>query len=404
MRITAIETLRLEDFPNLLYVRLHTDEGLTGLGETFFGARAVEAYLHESAAPVLLGKDPLRIDQHAQALYGYVGYGSTGAEMRGASAVDIALWDLLGQVTGQPLYQLLGGRVRDTVRTYNTCAGYTYVRARPVQAVDNWGLPASPAVSPGPYEDLDAFLHRPDELARSLLDEGFTGMKIWPFDPFAEASGGHFISNADLRTALEPFRKIRKAVGDRIDIMVEFHSLWDLPTARRICQALEEFEPFWFEDPLKADNLEALAELAAHTRVPLTLSETIAGRWRFKELMDRHAVGVVMLDVSWVGGISEARQVAALAGVYKLPVAPHDCTGPVTLVASTHLSVHAPNALVQEMVRAFCATWYRDLVTELPEIGRGWIAPPEGPGLGTALQPDIERRPDARVTWSRLDA
>jgi L-alanine-DL-glutamate epimerase-like enolase superfamily enzyme len=302
------------------------------------------------------------------------------------------------------LYQLLGGRVRDTVRTYNTCAGYTYVRARPVQAVDNWGLPASPAVSPGPYEDLDAFLHRPDELARSLLDEGFTGMKIWPFDPFAEASGGHFISNADLRTALEPFRKIRKAVGDRIDIMVEFHSLWDLPTARRICQALEEFEPFWFEDPLKADNLEALAELAAHTRVPLTLSETIAGRWRFKELMDRHAVGVVMLDVSWVGGISEARQVAALAGVYKLPVAPHDCTGPVTLVASTHLSVHAPNALVQEMVRAFCATWYRDLVTELPEIGQGWIAPPEGPGLGTALQPDIERRPDARVTWSRLDA
>src|SRR5205807_2360956 len=103
----------------------------------------------------------------------------------------------------------------------------------------------------GPYEDLDAFLRRADELAFSLLEQGITGMKIWPFDPYADASGGHYISGADLRTALEPFRKIRSAVGDAMDVMVEFHSLWDLPTARRITAALEEFNPFWYEDPIK---------------------------------------------------------------------------------------------------------------------------------------------------------
>jgi L-alanine-DL-glutamate epimerase-like enolase superfamily enzyme len=117
--------------------------------------------------------------------------------------------------------------------------------------------------APGPYEDLDAFLNRADELARSLLDEGITGMKIWPFDPFAEASGGHYISGADLHSALEPFRKIRRAVGDAMDIMVEFHSLWDLTTAKRITHALEDFNPYWYEDPIKMDNLAALGELSA---------------------------------------------------------------------------------------------------------------------------------------------
>ncbi|MGH2819808.1 MAG: mandelate racemase/muconate lactonizing enzyme family protein, partial [Actinomycetota bacterium] len=206
MKIVAIETLRLEEFPNLLFVRIRTDEGLVGLGETFFGARAVEAYVHESAAPYLLGCDPLEIDRHARVLQGYLGYAGTGVEARGRSAIDIALWDLLGRATSQPLYQLLGGRSRERIRVYNTCAGYRYVRSRPEQSVDNWGLPSSEPE--GPYEDLDAFLHRADELAHSLLEQGITGMKIWPFDPYAEETGGQYISNADLDRALEPFRKI----------------------------------------------------------------------------------------------------------------------------------------------------------------------------------------------------
>lgn len=400
MKVTALETIQLGEFPNVMWLRVHTDAGLVGLGETFFGANTVAAYVHETVAPYLLGKDPLPIDRHARQLYGYLGFNSTGAEARGNSAVDLALWDLFGKATGQPVYQLLGGASHDRVRIYNTCAGYRYVRARSVQAVDNWGLPANRGA--GPYEDLDAFLHRADDLAQSLLDQGITGMKIWPFDPFAEASGGHYISDADLQTALEPFRKIRSAVGNVMDIMVEFHSLWDLPMAKKLAVALEEFNPFWYEDPIKMDNLAALAELARTTRVPITASETLGTRWSFRELLERRAAGIVMLDVSWCGGLSEARKIAAMAEAYQLPVAPHDCTGPVVFMASVHLSMNATNALIQETVRAFLSGWYTELVTRLPRIEQGYVYLPEGPGLGTELVPGLERRQDATVRVSSL--
>ncbi len=397
MQIDAIRTLRLGEFPNLLWLVVETEEGVTGLGETFFGAAAVEAYIHESLAPMMLGQDPLRIDRHARALYGYVGYRSSGVEMRGNSAFDIALWDLFGKVTNQPVYQLLGGATRDRIRIYNTCAGYRYVRARPVQQVENWGLGQQ---AEGPYEDLDAFLHRADELAESLLAQNVTGMKIWPFDPYAEATGGNDISAADLDEALEPFRKIRRAVGNRMEIMVEFHSLWNLPAARRIAKALEPFDCYWFEDPLKGDNLDALARFASETRVPVTISETLATRWSFREAFQAGAAGIAMLDLSWCGGLSEAKKIATMAEAHQLPVAPHDCTGPVVLTASTHLSINLPNALIQETVRAFFTGWYTELVTALPDIADGTIAPPPGPGLGLSLKDSLWTRPDATVRVS----
>jgi galactonate dehydratase len=299
VKVTKLETIRLEEFPNIIWVQVHTDEGLVGLGETFLGTQAVEAYLHESVAPYLIGKDPLQIDFHARNLYGYLGFRSSGAEMRGNSAIDISLWDLLGKVTNQPIYQLLGGRSRDRIRIYNTCAGYRYVRARPVQQVNNWGLPTENAE--GPYEDLEAFLHRADELALSLKSQGITGMKIWPFDPYAETSGGLHISARELDQALEPFRKIRSAVGRDMDIMVEFHALWNLPTAIKIAKALEEFEPYWYEDPIKSDNIGALATYVASTHVPTTISETLSTRWSFREVLEQKAARIIMLDLSWVG-------------------------------------------------------------------------------------------------------
>lgn len=401
MIVTRIETIRLDEFPNILFARVGTDEGQIGLGETFYGARAVEAYIHESVAPYLLGQDPFAIDRHVRGLSGYVGYRSSGAEMRGNSAIDIALWDLFGKATGQPLYQLMGGKTRDAIRIYNTCAGYRYVRSQPRQAVANWGLDRQ--VEAGPYEDLDAFLYRGGELAESLLRQGITGMKIWPFDPYAEQTNGQYISAADLDRALEPFRKIRAAVGNAMDIMVEFHALWNFPMARRICAELEQFAPLWYEDPLRGDNIDALAELARTTRVPLAVSETLATRWSFREVLERGAAGIVMADLSWCGGISEARKIANLAEIYQRPVMFHDCTGPVVLTASTHLSLNAPNALVQETVRAFYTGWYGELVTALPVIANGMIAPPPGPGLGIDLLPGIADRPDAHVVVSATE-
>ena len=400
MRITAVDTIALGEFPNLLWVEVHTDAGLVGLGETFYGAAAVAAHVHETAAPYLLGKDPLQIDKHNRHfLNHYLGFKSVGAEMRAASAIDIALWDIFGQLTGQPICQLLGGKSRERVRAYNTCAGYRYVRAQPEQLVTNWGLPAA-GRKERPYEDLDAFLHHADDLAESLLSEGYTGMKIWPFDPYAEASGGTHISASDLKTALAPFEKIRTRVGDKIDIHVEFHSLWNLPMAIRLAEALEPFRPYWFEDPIKMDNLDALADYARRTRVWVTASETLGTRWAFRELFEKQAVSVAMLDIGWTGGLSEAKKIAAMAEAYQLPVAPHDCTGPVMLTAAVHLSLNATNTLVQEVVRAFYHDWYGEIVTALPPLKDGFITAPDGPGLGTKLQPRLRERADAVVRRS----
>jgi L-alanine-DL-glutamate epimerase-like enolase superfamily enzyme len=388
MKITALETIRTAELPNILWVQVHTDEGLVGLGETFFGAQTVEAYLHEYAAPRLIGQDPSCIDKIARDLVGYLGFRSTGAETRGNSAVDIALWDLLGHAVNRPIVDLLGGRTRDRIRTYNTCAGSHYVRKANAQRVDNWGLGSDPVAS---YDDLDAFLTRADELAADLLEEGITAMKIWPFDPAAEKTNGVYISAGDLKAALEPFEKIRRSVGDRMDIMVEFHSLWQLLPAMQIAKALTPYGTFWHEDPIRMDSLSSLKRYAEASPAPICASETLASRFAFRDLLETGAAGVVMLDLSWCGGLSEARKIAAMAEAWHLPVAPHDCTGPVVLIASTHLSLNAPNALVQESVRAFYRTWYRDLVTALPEVKDGMITVPEGPGLGARLNPDLDK-------------
>lgn len=394
MEITQIDTLRLDEFPNVLFVEVHTDAGLTGLGETFLGIRAVEAYLHETAAPYLVGKDPAQIERHARQLAGSLGSAGTGAEMRGNSAVDIALWDIAGQAAGMPLAQLFGGASRDRVRIYNTCAGSHYMRSAPAQSVANWGLRQG---SGGRYEDLDGFLNRADELAADLLEQGITAMKIWPFDDYAERNEGKHISAAELDAALAPFRKIRAAVGDRMDIMVEFHGLWDVPTAKKILRAADEFTPYWYEDPIAMDDAEGVRQVAAATPVPIAASETLAGRRAFRQLLQQRFNTVVMLDVSWAGGLTEARKIATLADAWQIPVTLHDCTGPVVFTASTQLSVHLPNALIQESVRAYYRGWYNDLVTDLPEIHDGYAHPPERPGIGTALRPGLKGRADAVV-------
>ena len=398
MKITALETIRNAEFPNLLWLHIHTDEGLSGLGETFFGAQAVEAYLHESVAPQLLGQDPGRIDYIARKLYGYLGFRGSGVETRGNSAIDIALWDLWGKRTRQPVYQLLGGLTREQVRGYNTCAGYRYVRQRPVQTTDNWGLDGEE----GPYEDLDAFLNRADELALSLLQQGIQAMKIWPFDHAAENNGGLHISPAELRRALEPFEKIRKAVGDKMDIMVAFHSLWNLPTACRIAEAVKPFQPYWMEDPVKMDSLSVVGEYRQRTGLPVTASETLSYRTGYKDLLEAKAVDIVMPDLSWCGGISEAKKIATMVEAHQLPVAPRDCTGPVVLTASSHLSLNAPNALLQETVRAFYTGWYKEIVTALPIIEEGYLRLEPNPGLGLELLPDFLKRNDTYRKRSEL--
>ena len=394
MKITAVETILVEEFPNLAWVQVHTDDGLVGLGETFFGAPAVAAQVHNFIAPYLIGKDPLQIERHHAKLLPYAGRGGSGVEMRAASAIDVALWDIFGQAINQPIYQALGGATRDEVRIYNTCAGYQYVRKAPAQVTDNYGL--NPQNSPGPYEDLEGFLNNADELAHSLLEMGINGMKIWPFDFAAEVSGGQYISNEDLKTALEPFERIRSAVGDKMEIMAELHSMWNVPMAKRIASALEDFDLTWVEDPVFMDELEKVGEVIASTHTPIAVGELLGGKAQFRDLLEQ-GVSLAIMDIVWGGGLTEARKVAALADTFGAPFTGHDCTGPIALTASVHMTMHAPNVFIQEMVRAFYYGWYQDLVTALPPIANGRITAPIGPGLGTTLNPDVPSRADATV-------
>ncbi len=399
MKVTAIETIRSSEHPNLLWVEVHTDAGLIGLGETFYGPAAAEGHIHGTIAPYLIGKDPTNIEAHQAHLTGYIGFAGASAEMRGRSAIDIALWDILGQAKGMAIADLLGGRVRERIKVYNTCAGYSYVQTKATQGTSNFGLDAKK----GEYEDLDAFLHRADELALSLLDMGISAMKIWPLDYAAEASSGYWISSDDLKKGLEPFEKIRKAVGDRMDVAYELHSLWSRPQAIKIAQALEPYRPMWVEDPVFMDHLHSIGEVARATRAPIAVGETRGGRADFRYLLELEALSMVIMDVAWCGGVSEAKKVSATAETYHTPVAFHDCTGPVALTVSTHLALHARNCWVQEIVRAFYYGWYHQYLTDLPPIEKGTITVPAGSGLGTRLQPDVKRRPGIRVKRTTAD-
>ena len=354
MKVTRVETLETPLYPNLVWVQVQTDDGLVGLGETFFSPEPVSAYVHRTIAPYLLGQDPRAVERHHHTLAGRSPVRGRCVEASAISAVDIALWDLFGQSVGLPIHQCLGGPVRDRVRIYNTCAGYGYnthrVHRPGTSFASSWGLNEHE----GPYEDLVKWQTegRAGELAESLLEMGITAMKIWPFDQFADETGGEHITSAQLDGALEPFRQIRQAVGNRMEIAVELHSRWNLQSAIRIAEALEEVRPLWYEDPIAMSNPTALAEFARRTRVPTTASETLATAYAFRELLEKDAVGMVMLDPGWVGGITEARRVAALAQAYHRPFAPHDCTGPVVYAAGTHLCLGLPNAMIQEGVNA----------------------------------------------------
>ncbi len=381
MKITAVETVYLPHGINVhvgsiqyLWVRIHTDEGIIGLGESYPNAEAEAAIVHSRLASVLLGRDPGAIDRLWAEMFLAVSYsGWAGAEMRALSAVDIALWDLLGKATNQPIYKLIGGASRETIRIYNTC-----------------------------YDRVD-FLSNPAQLAQELLASNIRAMKIWPFDPIARKTSGNHISAEQLRTAIEPLRRIREEFGDSIDVAIEFHGFWNLPCAIQIARALEKYRPMWLEEMLPQDNLAAYAELARSTELPLCVSERLMTRWGFRELLENRAARIIMPDIAWCGGISEAKKIATMAETYYLPVAPHNCGGPILHFATAHFAANVTNLYIMESVRRHYNEEYEGLVTRLlvPESS-GDLPLPPGPGLGVELSSAVFTRKDAVVRRSTL--
>lgn len=385
MKIVKVRTYVHDDFPNVFHVEVETDEGITGLGESYYFASSLAHFTHEFAAPHILGKNPLDREEISKSLTTYVGYNGSGVETRTRSAIDVALWDIESKSKNIPLYKLLGGAAPRRLRVYNTCAGKEYMR-RSNQSSKSWGLDNNSSN----LEDLKAFMNDAGSLASELLSEGITAMKIWPFDIYAEKNWGSEISNEDLNSGLEPLRKIRSAVGMDVDIMVELHALWAPKAARKIMEALREFKVFWVEDPLYPDLLDDLSQLRGDLLPRIAHGETIASEHRVKALAEKKLIDFLTLDLSWCGGITTGLRMAKTARENGVHIAPHDCTGPVGLLAGAHLSTADSNAAIQETVRSAFRTWYPHLVNGLPEIKDGALEVTEKSGHGLSLQEDFK--------------
>lgn len=402
LKIAAIETLRIEEHPNLLWVRIQTADGLTGLGETYFGAGPSEADVHDRIAPILLGQDARRIEFLNMKMQPYVGFTGTGAEIRAVAAVDVALWDLAAKSANKPLVDFLGGRTRERIDVYNTCAGPAYVSKTAAVRPENFGTDEGSGAGVL-HDDLNGFLNHPEDVAASLMDMGIFSMKIWPFDLAEGAADGIDISLTDLKKGLEPFERIRKAHGDRMRLKAELHGLWSLNAARKIAHVLEPLDIDWIEDPVWMDRTDDIRKLTESSPVPFAGGETLASLGQFKALIQGGDIATPIVDVTWAGGVTIARKIAALAEANARPVAFHDCSGPVTLAVSTHLALGLRNVREQEIARGFYYNWYQDMVDDLPPIDNGMISIPEKPGLGMELQPGLFKRDDAIHRVSRLD-
>lgn len=392
-RITAVETLiPAEIMPGLLLVRVHTDGGtvggepLIGHGETYYAPHAVAAALHDWMSRRLLGADACAIESHWRFLYERASaFGVRGCELRAISAIDLALWDILGQLCGQPVWRLLGGPVRDRVPVYNSCGGPSYGR-RPLDAPDAQGWPGHGDLGrPGPLEDNWRSVHQAADLARELVAEGCRGLKLWPFDRMYQHRGGHYVHPVELKQAVAPLAAIREAVGDSLEIMLDGHGFFSLPAAVRIAHAVREFNPLWLEDVIRPDCADTIAEFRDKAQVPIAVSEMLVSRDEYRLVLQSRAADYVMTDPTWVGGVSETRRVAEFAQVYNVPALMHDCTGPLTLMTGVHVAAATANVMWQETVRAHIRTLYPLLLDEVPTVVDGSIELPSRPGLSVRL-------------------
>jgi len=379
MKITTVESFVHPDFPNIIYVKIGTDAGVYGVGESYYFGRTVATFVEEFVAPTLIGLDPANIESISRKLTTYIGALSSGVEMRAKSAVDIALWDIKGKVEGKPIYQLLGGSSK-ALPIYNTCAGRGYMR-KSDQDSSAWGISADN----DQYEDLQAFLTDAGALAKTLQAEGIGGMKIWPFDIYAEKNDGADISDEDLKKGLIPLQKVRDAVGEKMQLMLELHALWSPLAAKKIFEATKELNLTWIEDPIYPDLLDDYAILRDKGYAPIAHGETVSSLTRVNALLKNDYIDVLTLDLGWCGGFTQGIKFTQATKKYGKSIAPHDCSGPIGLIAGAQLSTASDNAVVQETSRASLRTWYPMIVSKLPTIADGKLSLGSEPGLGTDL-------------------
>src|ERR671933_213945 len=306
----------------------------------------------------LAGKDPLHNETHWVRLYQDTPARGGALGSTALSGVDIALWDLKGKILGRPVYELLGGPQRDHIRVYAN-GWYT-----------NPGAPEQNA-----------------EEARAVVERGFDAMK---FDCFGREA--YFtISPHEAQLAEDRVAAVREAVGPNVDILVEVHARFNVATAIHLGQRLEKYRPFWFEEPVSQENVDEMAQVRRHVRIPIATGERLFTKFPFYELIKQEAVDVLQPDICNAGGITELKKIAAIAEAQHLSMAPHNTNGPVGTVASFHLAASMPNFLIQEYHAEFYEPWFFDLLPDQPRRTGNHVALSDRPGLGVTLDESVAR-------------
>lgn len=365
-KITKVEAIRFKS-AQFVWVRLYTDQGITGIGETYPLANAEIGALKD-LCPMLIGKNALEIEKMWKSLYDRAAFNVTGgAEMRIISAINIAQWDILGKYLNAPIYQLLGGKVHEKIRVYNTTFG-----------INEWRN----------EQDIE-------KIVKFLLKRGVKAMKIWPFDPIAIKNHGSYISPTEITEKLDWFKRIRNTVGMDMEIAVEFHSRWDYPCAQKIVKALEPFQVMWIEDIMLPDNIEAYTRLAAETPLNICLSERLATPAKFRQLLTAKACDIVKFDTTWCGGISSAKKISSLADSFLVPVAPHTYGGPILWYASMHVAASLTNLFIMESGYNFYNGVYPDYLSSVVVPEDGFVIPPDLPGLGITINEKVFKSGEA---------
>lgn len=352
MKVTDVKCFTVDCFrTNWVFVKVYTDEGIDGVGEATleYKEKALLGAV-EHIKEYLVDKNPLNIERHYHDIYRDAYWRGGPVLMSALSAVETALWDILGKSLGVPVYQLLGGRANDKVRIY----------------VNGWFAGAK----------------TPEEFGMKAAEAVKRGVTAMKWDPFGKNYMN--ISNAELSTALERVDAVRRAVGDKIDLLIEGHGRFDVPTGIKIAKELEQFKPMFFEEPVPPDNLEALKAVRDKSPVAISAGERLYGRRDYRNLFELRAADYIQPDISHAGGIMELKKIASVAETYYIPFAPHNPSGPVANAATLQLAACCPNFSILEIMYSD-VDWRKDVTNEALEYKDGYITIPDKPGLGIEI-------------------
>jgi 2-dehydro-3-deoxyphosphogalactonate aldolase len=371
MKITHVETILLDNIkpyrggPKWLFLKLFTDEGIVGLGERVTGhstnLKSQIALLHDLCERFVVGQSPFDVEKIWQAMYGTLhDYRHPGLDSTPAlSAIEMACWDLIGKAANQPIYNLLGGKYHDQLRAY------AYMP------------------SEGVWEEPE----KAGEIAKTLVAEGNSACKIDPFMPYFPLPRDFPLKT--IKHGARIFASIRDAVGDDLEIGLGTHGQFSTAGAIRVAGIFEEYNPFWFEEPVPPENVDEMARVAAHTKIPIASGERLVTKYEFNELLTKQAAQIIQVDVGQCGGILESKKIAGMAEAHYAMIAPHMYVGPVSAAAAVQLDTCSPNFLIQE--------WnVNDLHSEIfvdpIRFENGFITPPTAPGLGIELDEAVVKK------------